>query len=902
MWDYAKYVVRLVAVCLTLAAGAALHAGEAMPQAEAFAGAPFGVGTMQVELPPRGKDALPLDSLEFISTLRLQEKNARALYPAFVAHRGAKGGSALVAYFLVRGNGPLALTLVDGRSGRTYSAGVQPVEYATRRAGLLDAWWRAYGAYARKAADADAYPPQVENYVMTMLSRRLKLTLPGIRRPTWGSGETGDFIGLLIGSESVRVAMQRKTLLRGADAKGTADQPLPKPVAPPAVDIPDVPGEVALEPIAMHVPLECFYLRCGSFANFRWLRRFIDRWGTRIRDLASLRGVDYDIRGRIERQLALRETVLAKLLGEHVIADVALIGTDVFLREGAAIGILFQAKNGPVLAAQIGQQRQAARLANRSATEKDVTIGGRTARLLATPDNTVRSFYVIDGDFHLVTTSRALVRRFIEAGTGTECLGKSREFRYARSRMPLSRNDTLFVYLSDPFLRTFVGPQYRVEMTRRMRALAKIELVYLAQMAAKAEGAGAATIRDLVRGGFLPAGFDEEPDGSRIVLAKGRAMDSLRGAVGAFLPVPDVTLTGITASEAEAYTKFSQQYRREWERMDPVTVAVRHVPKTGRGDERVVMDVYITPYARSRYGLLETFLGWPDGIRIAPVPGDLVSLQAVLSGDFPGWDDEPVRKRDRLKRLLKQMLRRQHRIFGSVRDFALPFEIKHGKLEPEEDEMEKLFRGYVGETPRIRVLGWLGGVAPHQPEEDGYVKTGGGYRRAWGSFHLISNRKDTLELVGPKLRFEQMERPAQLRLWVGDLSRRELSALLNAAGYLRTRTVSGANVHFLHALVRGLNAAPRDARRVAERLLNAKLVCPLGGEYVAVGGPAGVWRSTAWKTGTLHEVTAVPKGYRLEALDWFKGLSIEFSIDRRRRSLTTHVELDVKKPGPGAKP
>ena len=186
----------------------------------------------------------------------------------------------------------------------------------------------------------------------------------------------------------------------------------------------------------------------------------------------------------------------------------AFIGTDTFFREGASVGVLFQARNSTVLAAAIGSQRQESLKADKTASEKTVEIGGRKVSLLATPDNGVRSFYAVDGDFHLVTTSQTIVRRFFEAGKGTDALADLKEFRYARSLLPLSRKDTLFVYLSDPWFRLLVSPQYRVEMTRRMQSEVEIELIHLARLAAQSEKQPALKIDDLVKGGFCLNNLD----------------------------------------------------------------------------------------------------------------------------------------------------------------------------------------------------------------------------------------------------------------------------------------------------------------------------------------------------------------------------------------------------------
>ena len=638
----------------------------------------------------------------------------------------------------------------------------------------------------------------------------------------------------------------------------------------------------------MRVPVECFYLRCGAFSNFQWLTRFLDKWGARARDLASSRGVDYDIRDRIQRQLALRETVMARLFGETVVADVAIIGTDTFFREGAAIGILFQAKNNDLLAGQISRNRQAAIRADAAVTEKIVKIGGRDVSLLARPDNLVRSFYVADGDYHLVATSRVLTERFLEAGAGKASLGQSPEFRFARHKVPLSRNDTVFVYLSDPFFRNIIGPHYRVEMTRRMRALGKIELVYLAQLAARAEGKKLDTVKDLIDGGLLRPGFQDEPDGGRTVLRGGWTVDSIRGARGAFLPVPDVKIAGITPAEADAYQQYTDDYRRLWEKIDPVIVGVGRSAGKAADTERIAVDLCLTPYVRKHYEPLEEFLPrLPDLARVAAVEGDIGSLQAVI------WPRELMAGGDVLGPL-KNMVNPMHRVFGGLRDFPVPYKINRGEMDVDDDDIPKAVRGYAGESPLPLLSPWIvSGWGKADKEGYNHNEEDDLWYRAVSGFCVLSTRKETLQAVTPLLKLEKAERPAQIRLNVKDLRRTKLADMIRSAAYLRTRKVSAGNVYLIHSLIRQFNVAPREGMAAAQRLLGARLVCPLGQGYKLDEGPAATWSSAEWETRTMHEISRIPEGFRFDGLEWFRRLQLEFTLDVPARTLKTHVELDI---------
>ena len=115
---------------------------------------------------------------------------------------------------------------------------------------------------------------------------------------------------------------------------------------------------------------------------------------------------------------------------------------------------------------------------------------------------------------------------------GAGSLGASREFRHARTIMPLARDDTVFVYLSDAFFRNITGPRYRVEMMRRLEAVADVELVRLARLDSTAEGRRDGTIEQLVAGGLLPADFGPRPDGSRAVLGARRGLRSASRPAG----------------------------------------------------------------------------------------------------------------------------------------------------------------------------------------------------------------------------------------------------------------------------------------------------------------------------------------------------------------------------------
>ena len=113
-----------------------------------------------------------------------------------------------------------------------------------------------------------------------------------------------------------------------------------------------------IEPIASRVPPECFYIRYGSFENYLWFKDLSEANGGDISKLVTLRGVERNISGRVERQLAFRMTQLSRVLGGTLVQDQALIGRDLYLTDGAALGVLFQSANPAVLHASMSADRR----------------------------------------------------------------------------------------------------------------------------------------------------------------------------------------------------------------------------------------------------------------------------------------------------------------------------------------------------------------------------------------------------------------------------------------------------------------------------------------------------------------------------------------------------------------
>src|SRR4029079_10742129 len=156
-------------------------------------------------------------------------------------------------------------------------------------------------------------------------------------------------------------------------------------------------------------------------------------------------------------------------------------------------------------------------------------------------------------------------------------------------------------------------------------------------------------IQELVAGDFVPATFGARVEGGQLQIEGDTARDSLRGAHGSFLPVPDVPVDRITAEEATRYANLAQGFTSSVGGRSPIVARVARSPLPDGKLERVTVDVEAAPLSQRHVELLSKWLGDPTDARLAPVSGNVVAFEAVLRGGtfFSGGE---------------------HHLFGGLRD------------------------------------------------------------------------------------------------------------------------------------------------------------------------------------------------------------------------------------------
>jgi hypothetical protein len=865
---------------------------------EAIPGRPFGVAKISFS----GADVGAIDE----RLCRIEEKTGRAFYPAvgkgtlerlfnkFLGPPDEGAAAQVTIHFLFKGDEPLEMTLfTPARTEFTLRPRAAAERVFNR---LYEQWWKDYQTASIQQVSAGEHPPLANIYLQTMLSRRLKLEYMNEVGPLGrlkagnltATASTYESMELLLGLEDLRLRTLRDSMLGTSDFGKVANRPLPEGTAwPPAALLP-MQGDVPVEAIAAHVPPEYFYIRYGTFLNYLWLSDLMNDYGGDLGSMVTMRGYAAPVNKRVQDQLGLQQNELAKILGPSIISDVAMIGQDLYLVDGAAIGILFETKPdaADLLDDDILKQRRRAleRERPRGAKEEKIKIRGRDVSLVSCPDNRVRSFYVRDGRYHLVTTSRTMAERFIvvSESKGAGSLAHSAEFRHARTILPLVRDDTIFAYLSKSFFEGLLTPQYQIELRRRMQSATDLDLLRFARLAAEGEGYPTDKFEPLIEAGFLPKSYGSRPDGSGPVIQGTELLDSLRGARGYFLPIADVPVVHVTADEAQKYSEQKALYERELKVLDPVMVGIKRfaLETDGtKGDpqqlvERVTIDGHIAPLNESKYGFVMSMLGPPTTQMIARDPDDIISVQAKLKG-FNLLGSIPP-----------------HQMFLGVQDAEPPPAQKKGGMFGGQMQMLKEIPGYLGSWPKAGYLDILpfGAALIPPPDENGFSQLPFGvWRREGGDFSVLSFQPDVLAKVTPNLRVTEAEIPAQIRIHVGDLHAAKIAPLINRLYYERAVATSSGNVRYLHMLNQQFHVPLRECFNTAQDILNAELKCTLSGEYELAreDGEELYWRSTGWK----EKDAPMPEDYRAPLLDWFRGLDAHLTKQQGR--LLVHAEVDL---------
>lgn len=366
----------------------------------------------------------------------------------------------------------------------------------------------------------------------------------------------------------------------------------------------------APEPLAAAVPAEFWYAR---FDDIRMMLRVLDEadaWITPIVQISQSNPEDRHLAERYQAQLGLKRTGLARLFGHTVVGQVALTGSDPYLREGSDVTLIFSVKQQDVFDAELakhldGYRAEVPGLASATRDHQGVTITEHRD-----PDGVVRQQRAQVGELALVSNSPRAIERVLDAIQGrAERLGDEADLKYMLARDPGAHQ--AFAFLSDKFIAAVVGPQQKIKAARRQQALADLLTPgYAALLHGWLFGQAPASSEALIASGLLAAEELKHPDGEAIAFAPGRGASSSWGRPSALTPLIDLpAVTLVSEAERDGYRNFVTGYQQYWRQfIDPVAIRL-DVTDEG-GGARAELDVRILPLiSATDYSEIERVVG-----------------------------------------------------------------------------------------------------------------------------------------------------------------------------------------------------------------------------------------------------------------------------------------------------
>jgi hypothetical protein len=313
-------------------------------------------------------------------------------------------------------------------------------------------------------------------------------------------------------------------------------------------------------------------------------------------------------------------------------------------------------------------------------------------------------------------------------------------------------------------------------------------------------------------------------------------------------------------------------------------VAIRVRSDTVAQTTKVTLDIHILPFARRHYDMLARTLGGKSPRALRPLPNEI----AHIEGNLSFWP-RPAQAWAML----------------GLSDFTPRLELKDGVLKALDNPNTLPLHAAAGDWLAREVLTVFGKDLPAVPEKDASfllnIGGPGGIPQTWwarisGEVLLATPTKERVEQLAPALTWEEGKEPAQVHLWIGNLSQSRARALVDAFGYAWARRVSLGNVDFLHVLDQQFKVEPRQCPEAAQEILCARPVCPGGGAYRLRAEPAAC--ATAYEATVFsgRPDSAILAEWRFALLEWIERLSIDFSFDTN--AINSHVELHlIERPG-----
>lgn len=420
----------------------------------------------------------------------------------------------------------------------------------------------------------------------------------GLRRP----GNQTSVFNVLGGRAAIRETLQMQDLGEGADIEPGAAEVAVDAIEGVGVKAHDY--EQMLEgaeggriPLAELVPHDRFL---AYFPRPATLVQFLDSGSDFLFNLSSGftgSSLRYGLLERYLDRLGMNEQFMRTLLDSEALAEVALVLPDLFLIDGTDVTVIARVRNPALLG---GMLRLVGMGSLGEITPRRVPSGGT-------------AFWLQRDDLIVISSQRGELERVtaLADGEGAGSLGRSAEFRYMLTQLPLRDTTRAYVYFSDPFIRRLTGPACKIGQYRRLQVRAQLEALSAGALLYVVDHAGERpSVEQLIDLGYAPRVKSVDLGG--IELDEQLVARSPRyGQAGRMTSLLDAPVLSATAAEVAAYKNYRENYERFWRQFfDPIAVRLDQTAA-----DQMELETFILPLIDSSIyrGLRETVASSEQG-------------------------------------------------------------------------------------------------------------------------------------------------------------------------------------------------------------------------------------------------------------------------------------------------
>ncbi len=308
-----------------------------------------------------------------------------------------------------------------------------------------------------------------------------------------------------------------------------------------------------VDPLANSIPEDQYAVLCPSFDAYLGLADELERRASPLVDLFSARATKGLPREKYERQLGLGLSALTRLFGDRFVKSVAMTGADVDFESGTDIALLFESENADGLHTLLRTKLELAAADDVERGSGQFPAEGEAIAswsFVRTPDRSLCSYLARIGSTIVVTNSKAQLDAIVQTASGArKSLASLDEYRFFRDRYPRGAGENALVLLSDPTIRRWCSPKWRIGSSRRARACQEFAELHA---------------REIDRGSL-----SEEDSKARA------ALGATYGSFQFVTPAVELAFDRVTQAEADAYGRFRNSYQSRWANyFDPIALKI----------------------------------------------------------------------------------------------------------------------------------------------------------------------------------------------------------------------------------------------------------------------------------------------------------------------------------------